>query len=98
MTFSANLGVPSIAIDRNLMFQVGHSISISTSLLNASDVEGDEKLYFMLYNIPRNVQLIKMSEKGEEIVVPVGSNFTSQQLEDGWIFFKHSEKNAPQGI
>lgn len=96
--FLVYLGVPSFSINSNLFFPVGHSISMSPSLLNLSNAEAAEKIFVVLYNLPQNVDFVKMSYQGEERRMPVGSNFTSRELQDGWVFLKNSERKAPQGI
>ncbi|GBN30546.1 Extracellular matrix protein FRAS1 [Araneus ventricosus] len=91
-----NFGAPSIIIDNNLRVQAGSSILITTSVLNASHIES-EKLYIVVHNLPQNSQLQKMSDRAEEIRLKSGDNFTSKQLEDGWVFFKYFEGMPLQG-
>ncbi|XP_055951488.1 extracellular matrix organizing protein FRAS1-like [Argiope bruennichi] len=91
-----NFGAPSIIIDNNLRVQAGSSILITSSVLNASHVES-EKLSIVVHQLPQNSQLQKMSDRAEEILLKSGENFTSKQLEDGWVFFKYFDGMPLQG-
>ncbi|GIY35545.1 extracellular matrix protein FRAS1 [Caerostris darwini] len=89
-------GAPSVYINSNLRVQAGSSILITSSVLNASHVDS-EKLYVIIHELPQNSQLQKMSDKAEQILLKSGDNFTSRQLEDGWVFFKYLEGMPLQG-
>ncbi|KAG8187463.1 hypothetical protein JTE90_009532 [Oedothorax gibbosus] len=92
-----DLGAPTVSISNNLFLEVGHSTLMPPSLLGFSNAEAAEKIFVLLYGLPQNIELIRMSHTGEEKPLITGSNFTSRELQDGHIFLKNSERKAPQG-
>ncbi|XP_054717496.1 extracellular matrix organizing protein FRAS1-like [Uloborus diversus] len=78
-----------ILTPRNILrLPVGGSIYISESFLNASDPDSDS-LYILATEIPKNGFLLRVTSQGEEQILKPGDNFTSVELSDGQIFFKH---------
>ncbi|GFS77940.1 extracellular matrix protein FRAS1 [Nephila pilipes] len=82
-----SFGTPSLMINSNMQVHPGSSMLITNSLLNVSHLDS-ENLYIIIHNLPLNSHLQTISNRAEEILLKPGDNFTSKQLEDGWVFFK----------
>lgn len=80
-----------------LKIEPTQKILISALFLSASDNDSDS-LFITVSQLPSNGILVKMSDKGEEISLRAGENFTSVQLKDGWIFFKHLQGIPLKGM
>ncbi|GFQ90516.1 extracellular matrix protein FRAS1 [Trichonephila clavata] len=83
-----SFGTPSLIINNNMLVHPGSSMLITNSVFNMSHIDS-EKLYVIVRNLPQNSHLQTMTNRAEKIMLKPGDNFTSKQLEDGWVFFKH---------
>ncbi|XP_071043236.1 extracellular matrix organizing protein FRAS1 [Parasteatoda tepidariorum] len=88
--------VSKLMVENSVMLQLGHSLLITTDLLNLSNATL-EKLFIMLADRPKNTQLLKILDTGNIVELKTGDNFTSNQLQNGWVFFKHLNGLPIQG-
>lgn len=80
-----------------LKIEPTQKILISALFLSAYDNDSDS-LFITVSQLPSNGILLKMSEKGEEIPLGAGENFTYFELKDGWVFFKHLQGTPLKGM
>ncbi|GFY74626.1 extracellular matrix protein FRAS1 [Trichonephila inaurata madagascariensis] len=83
-----SFGTPSLIINNNMLVHPGSSMLITNSVLNMSHIDSD-KLYVVVHSLPQNSHLQTMTNRAEKVQLKPGDNFTSKQLEDGWVFFNH---------
>ncbi|GFY26068.1 extracellular matrix protein FRAS1 [Trichonephila clavipes] len=83
-----SFGTPSLIINNNMLVHPGSSMLITNSVLNMSHIDSD-KLYIIVHGFPQNSHLQTMTNRAEKVQLKPGDNFTSKQLEDGWVFFNH---------